>query len=222
VEDKGLDALAIQCWTSMQANLGICACTTMSRLDDRGIPCACEADILGTLSMHALQLASSSSSCLADWNNLHNEDPELVNCWHCGVFPMSWAKVPPKMGCQEIIAGTTGRDNAMGVTEFVMQDGPVTLCRATQGDGKMKVVLAEGCVEANVANTFGGYGWVRIPQLSDLYRNVLLRHFPHHVAMNRSQVGNVLWEAFGNYLDFDVYTARNIGGQWTPVLPFAQ
>lgn len=221
VEDKGLDALAIQCWTSMQANLGICACTTMSRLDDRGIPCACEADILGTLSMHALQLASSSSSCLADWNNLHNEDPELVNCWHCGVFPMSWAKVPPKMGCQEIIAGTTGRDNAMGVTEFVMQDGPVTLCRATQGDGKMKVVLAEGCVEANVANTFGGYGWVRIPQLSDLYRNVLLRHFPHHVAMNRSQVGNVLWEAFGNYLDFDVYTARNIGGQWTPVLPFA-
>lgn len=220
VADKGLDALGIQCWTSMQANLGVSACTTMSRLDDKGIPCACEADILGTLSMHALQLASGGPSCLADWNNLHNDDPELVNCWHCGVFPMSWAKAPPVMGCQEIIAAATGRENAMGVMEFVMREGPVTLCRATQDDGRMKAVLAEGSVEANPAGTFGAYGWVRIPGLQDLYRNVLLRHFPHHVAMNRSQVGNVLWEAFGNYLGFDVYTAKSIGGQWTPVLPF--
>lgn len=117
VADKQLDGLGIQCWTSIQQNLGICSCTTMSRLDDRGIPSACEADMLGTLSMHALQLASGGPSCLADWNNVHNDDPELVNCWHCGVFPTSWAKNKPKMGCQEIIAGTTGRDNAMGVAD---------------------------------------------------------------------------------------------------------
>ncbi len=123
----------------------MCSCTTMSRFDDKGIPCACEADILGTLSMHALQLASGGPSCLADWNNLHNDDPELANCWHCGVFPTSWAKGKAQMGCQEIIAGTTGRDSAMGVVEFVMQDGPVTLCRATQDTaGDHKVVLAEG------------------------------------------------------------------------------
>ena len=220
-QDKNLDAMAVQCWTSLQANLGICSCTTMSRMNDRGVPCACESDILGTLSMHALQLAGNSASCLADWNNLHNDDPELVNCWHCGVFPMSWAKSRPRMGCQEIIAGTTGRDNAMGVVEFVMQDGPVTLCRATQDNaGRNKVVLAEGCVETTDAATFGGYGWVRIPRLDRLYRDVLLRHFPHHVAMNRTQVGNILWEAFGNYLGFDVYTADNATGQWTPKLPF--
>ncbi len=221
VADRKLDALAIQCWTSIQANLGICSCTTMSRFDDRGIPCACESDIMGTLSMHALQLASAGPSCLADWNNLHNEDPELVNCWHCGVFPVSWAKNKPKMGCQEIIAGTTGRDNAMGVVEFVMKDGPVTLCRATQDNtGTFKVMLAQGTVEPNKAKTFGSYGWVRIPGIGRLYKNVLLRHFPHHVAMNRSTVGNVLWEAFGNYLGFQVFTADNTAGLWTPDMPF--
>jgi len=222
VEDKHLNGLSIQCWTSIQFNLGMCSCSTMSRFDDRGIPCACEADIMGTLSMHALQLASGGPSCLADWNNLHNEDSELVNCWHCGVFPASWAKEgKAKLGYQKIIAGDVGPENAMGVVEFVMKDGPVTLCRATQDNaGAFKVVLAQGVVEPNKAETFGAYGWVRVPGLQKLYKNVLLRHFPHHVAMNRSTVGNVLWEAFGNYLGFQTYTATHTTGTWNPDLPF--
>jgi L-fucose isomerase-like protein len=221
VEDQRLDGLAVQCWTSIQQNLGMCSCSTMSRFDDRGIPSACESDIMGTLSMHALQLASGSPSCLADWNNLHNEDSELANLWHCGVFPLSWAKGNAKLACHEICAGTVGRENAMGTIEFVMQDGPVTLCRATHdNNGAFKVVLAHGAVEPNVATTFGAYGWVRIPGLQRLYRNVLLRHFPHHVAMSRSTVGNVLWEAFGNYLGFQTYTAANTAGCWNPDLPF--
>ena len=219
--DNQLDAMAVQCWTSIQENLGICSCTTMSRLDDAGVPCACEADVMGTLSMHALQLASGGPSCLADWNNLHNDDPELVNCWHCGVFPTSWAKNGAKMGCHGILAATVGSDNAMGVVEFVMKDGPVTLCRATQDNqGRCRAMLAEGVVEANEAKTFGSYGWVRLPGIQRLYRNVLLRHFPHHVAMNRSQVGNVLWEALGNYLGFEVFTADSTSGHWSPELPF--
>ncbi len=221
VADNKIDAMAVQCWTSIQENLGICSCTTMGRFDDRGIPCACEADVLGVLSMHALMLASGGPSCLADWNNLHNEDPELVNCWHCGVFPHSWAKTRPTMACHEILAGTVGRERAMGVVEFVMQDGPVTLCRATQDNaGRFKAMLAQGTVEPNEATTFGAYGWVRIPGIQQLYRNVLLRHFPHHVAMNRSTVGNVLWEALGNYLGFQLFTADRTCGTWTPDLPF--
>lgn len=222
IEAEHLDAVAVQCWTSIQENMGLSACTVMSRLDDAGISAACEADVLGALSMHALQLAGGGPSCLADWNNLHNEDPELVNCWHCGVFPMSWAQGKPRMGCHEIVGDATGRDNAMGVAEFVMQNGPVTLCRATHdADGRPKAVLAQGAVEPNAAETFGSYGWVRLPQLAALYREVLLRHFPHHVAMTRSHVGNVLWEALGNYLGFELYTPdRRAGGSWTPSLPF--
>ena len=39
--------------------------------------------------------------------------------------------------------------------------------------------------------------------------------------MDRSHVGNVLWEAFGNYLGFQTFTAANTTGLWSPDLPFA-
>jgi len=48
-----------------------------------------------------------------------------------------------------------------------------------------------------------------------------VRHFPHHVGMNRAHVGNVLWEALGNYLGFQTYTAASTSGCWSPDLPFA-
>jgi L-fucose isomerase-like protein len=219
-----IDALGIQCWTSIQANFGVCSCTAMSRLGDEGVPCACEADILGTLSMHACQLASGSPAALADWNNQHNEDDELVNLWHCGVFPKSFAKAQPKLGVQEIIAqsGAAKYEDSEGTVEFVAKPSPLTLCRVTQDpDGAWKAVVAEGKIEDNPAETFGAYGWCRIPYLQRLYRDVLLRHFPHHVAITQTHVGNALWEALGNYLGMQVYWGRqHTAGLYTPRLPF--
>jgi L-fucose isomerase-like protein len=224
VKQNQLDGLAIQCWTSIQENLGICSCGTMGRLGDDGIPCACESDILGTLSMFALAKASGGPATLADWNNLHNDDDELVNIWHCGVFPPSFAKSKPKMGVQEIIAGAVGAEKAMGVVEFVCKPGPVTLCRCTQGnDGSPRVFLAEGAFEDNPATTFGAYGWCRIPGIEYLYRDILCRYFPHHVGVTMDHVGDVLHEAFGNYLGMDVYIDnQSVPGAWQPGLPFAE
>lgn len=223
-EENGLDAMAVQCWTSIQANYGVCSCTTMSRLGEEGVPCACEVDVLGTLSMHAAMLAAGSPAGLADWNNLHNEDDELANVWHCGVLPRSFAKGRPKLGVQEIIAssGAARYEDSEGTVEFVIKPSPLTLCRVTQdADGAWKAVFAEGRIEDNPAETFGAYGWCRIPNLQRLYRDVLLRHFPHHVAITQSHVGNVLWEAFGNYLGMDVYhSAQETPGLYTSRLPF--
>ena len=219
-----IDAFAIQCWTSIQANFGVCSCTTMSRFGDEGMPSACEAGIMGTLSMHAAMLASDSPAGLADWNNLHNEDDELVNVWHCGVFPAAFAKTPVAMGVQEIIAssGAATYEDSQGTVEFVAKENPLTLCRVTQDlDDGLKAVIAQGRIEDNAASTFGSYGWCRIPQLQRLYRDVLLRHFPHHVAITQGHVGNVLWEALGNYLGVGMHHAtQDVPGLYTPVLPF--
>jgi len=223
-EENGIDAFGIQCWTSIQANYGVCSCATMSRLGDEGVPCACESDIMGTLSMHAAMLASGNAAGLADWNNLHNEDDELANIWHCGVFPASFAKTPPKLGVQEIIAssGAAKYEDSQGTVEFVAKPSPLTLFRVTQDpDCGWHAVVAEGAFEDNPAVTFGAYGWCRIPNLQRLYREVLLRQFPHHVAMTQSHIGNVLWEAFGNYLGMNVYYgAQETPGLYTTHLPF--
>jgi L-fucose isomerase-like protein len=222
VQEKKLDALAVQCWISLQNNFGICACSTLGRLGDAGIPCACEADVLGALSMHALSLASGRPSALADWNNLHNEDDEMVNIWHCGVFPASFAKARPKMGYSEIIAGTVGQDNSWGLYEFVVKDGPLTLLRITQDpDGGWKAVLVRAVVEPTNAKTFGAYGWARIKGLQKLYRDILARHFPHHVAMTGGEVQEIVWEALGNYFGFEMYAVeQSVPGVWIPNSPF--
>lgn len=221
---QGLDALAVQCWTSLQQNYGVCSCAAMSRLGDEGLPCACEADILGALSMHACLLASGTPAGLADWNNLHHTDPDLANIWHCGVFPASFARSQPKIDQHEIMVASGGvpRDRAIGVVELVAQAGPLTLCRVTQGtDGTWKAMVTHGRFEDQTAETFGGYGWCRIDHLQRLYRDVLLRHFPHHVAITRSHVGNVLWEALGNYLGMQMFHAtQDAPGLYTPKLPF--
>ena len=223
-EANRIDAFGIQCWTSIQANYGVCSCTTMSRFGEEGVPAACEADILGTLSMHSLLLASGTPAALADWNNLHNDDPELVNVWHCGVFPASFAKSKPKIGVQEIIAGSGAAkyEDSIGTVEFVAKASPLTLARVTQDpDGSWKAMLAEGAIEDNEAVTFGAYGWCRIKQLDRLYREVLLNHFPHHVAITQGHVANVLWEAYGNYLGLNVYhVSQPTPGLYTSHLPF--
>jgi len=223
-QSNAIDAMAVQCWSALQAHYGVCSCAAMGRLGEEGIPCACESDVLGALSMHAAILASGSPAALADWNNRHSEDDELVNLWHCGVFPVSLAETPPKYGVHKILAtsGAAKPEDAEGTVEFVMRPGPLTLCRVTQdGAGAWKAVVAAGRVESNPAVTFGAYGWCRLPNLQRLYRDVLLRHFPHHVALTASHVGNALWEALGNYLGMSVFhAAQETPGLYSPRVPF--
>ena len=147
-----------------------------------------------------------------------------MNVWHCGVFPASFAKARPRLAIQEIMVASGGarEEDAQGTVELQVKPSPMTLCRVTQdADGAWKAMLAEGRIEDNPAETFGGYGWCRVPNLQRLYRDVLLRHFPHHVALTQAQVGNVLWEALGNYLGMEVYHAvQEVPGLYTPRLPF--
>ena len=55
-ESLGLQATAIQCWSSMQKNFGVNVCTIMSMMSEQMMPSACEVDIAGVISMYALQL----------------------------------------------------------------------------------------------------------------------------------------------------------------------
>jgi len=206
--EQELDALAVQCWTSLQHNYGVCACTTMSRLTDLGLPAACEADIPGALSMHALQLASGHAAALADWNNRHNGDQNLVNLWHCGVFPKSLGQSRPKLETHPILrdSGAVPAEKAGGIVEILLAEMPVTLARVTHdANGNWKVLVAQGRIENNAAATGGSYGWCRIEDLSSLYRDILLRHFPHHVALTRGSVGSALEEAFERYFGLSVF-----------------
>jgi L-fucose isomerase-like protein len=77
-----IDATAIQCWTSIQKNYGVNACTLMSMMSERLLPSACEVDVTGVLAMYALQLASAKPSALVDWNNNYGFDSSKCVLFH--------------------------------------------------------------------------------------------------------------------------------------------
>lgn len=202
-----LDATAIQCWTSMEEHFGVVPCTVMSMMSEGLFSSACETDVAGTVSMHALALASQSPSFLLDWNNNYGDDPDKCVCFHCSNLPKSAFGNDTRMDYQEIIAGSVGKENTFGTLYGRIQPGPFTYCRASTVDveGRIAAYVGEGEFTADPLETFGGFGVARIPNLQGLLTHICNNGFEHHVAGNRSQVARALDEAFGVYLDWDVY-----------------
>jgi L-fucose isomerase-like protein len=220
-QQAGLDAVAVQCWSSLQQNWGTCACTPLARLTNSGLLAACEADVLGAASMHALTLASGTPSGLADWNNLHNEDDELVNIWHCSAFAPCFAGDRPRIGVNPILGETYGFEKVAGTLCFHMKEQDLTLFRLSHDPGEgYAVAVCHGRVEANRADTFGALGWTRIKGLLPFYRDVVVRHFPHHIGFTEGLLGDALWEAFGNYLGTRAFAPLEPPtGHWLPDAP---
>ena len=105
---NAIDAVAIQCWDSLEQNYGCAACVTMSMLGEKLIPAACEVDIAGAVSMYALTLASQHQSALLDWNNNFAEDRNKCVCTHCGNFPKSFIMNDIELGTLGVLGRTLG------------------------------------------------------------------------------------------------------------------
>src|SRR5438046_5549863 len=116
---------AVQCWTSMEENLGVVPCTIMSMMSDNLLSSACETDVCGTLSMHMLQLASGTPSALLDWNNNYGADPNKAVCFHCSNLPKHFFR-EVRMDFQEIIAGTVGKANTFGTAVGKVKSGAMS------------------------------------------------------------------------------------------------
>ena len=206
IEEQELSATAVQCWTAMEEFFGVVPCTVMSMLSDRLLPSACEVDITGAVGMLAMRLASGKASALLDWNNNYGDDPDECVIFHCSNLPKSvFASVD--MDYQEIIAGTVGKANTYGTCVGPIKTGPFTFTRVSTNDleGCVQAYLGEGEIVDSPLKTFGGRGVARIQNLQTLLQFICENGFEHHVAMNRSQVANGVYEALDKYLGWDVY-----------------
>jgi L-fucose isomerase-like protein len=196
---------AVQCWTSIEENLGVVPCTIMSMMSDSLLSSACEVDICGTLGMHALRLASQTPSALLDWNNNYGSDPNKAVCFHCSNLPKHFFR-SVKMDYQEIIAGTVGKENTYGTCVGLIKPGPMSFARFSTDDtrGRMRGYVGQGRFTDDPLTTFGGAGVVEIPHLQKLLRYICENGFEHHVAANLSSVASAVHEASTRYLGWDV------------------
>src|SRR6516162_2740828 len=197
---------AVQCWTSLEENLGIVPCTIMSMMSDNLLSSACETDVCGTLSMHMLQLASGTPSALLDWNNNYGADPDKAVCFHCSNLPKHFFR-DVRMDFQEIIAGTVGKENTFGTCVGLIKPEPMSFARFSTDDtaGKMRGYVGQGKFTDDPLNTFGGAGVVYIAQMQKLLRYICENGFEHHVAANLSSVGAAVHEAATRYLGWEMY-----------------
>jgi L-fucose isomerase-like protein len=206
MNDLGLTATAIQCWSSMQKNYGVNVCTIMSMMSQQMLPSACEVDIAGVVSMYALQLASERPSALVDWNNNYGSDSDKCVFFHCG----NWAKdfLPDiRIGTAPILGTVLGEANTVGALAGRTPAGPLTYGRISTDDqcGLIRAYVGNGEFTDDPLDTFGTKAVVRVPQLQILMQHICKNGFEHHAAMNGSHCASSVAEALGNYLGWDVY-----------------
>src|SRR5438094_6652694 len=165
MKNSNVQISAVQCWTSLEENLGVVPGTVMSMMSDSLLSSACEVDVCGVLAMHALQLASETPSALLDWNNNYGSDPNKAVCFHCSNLPKHFFQ-SVKMDFQEIIAGTVGKENTFGTCVGRVKAGPMSFARFSTDDlnGKIRGYVGEGEFTNDSLETFGGAGVVKIPQ----------------------------------------------------------
>jgi L-fucose isomerase-like protein len=201
-----LQVSAVQCWTSIEENLGVVPCTVMSMMSNQLMSSACEVDICGVLAMHVLRLASGTPSALLDWNNNYGADPDKAVCFHCSNLPKHFF-ADVKMDFQEIIAGTVGKENTFGTCVGRVRPSPMTFARFSTDDnaGVIRGYAGEGRFTDDPLNTFGGAGVVHIPRLQELLHYICAHGFEHHVAANMSTMASSVQEAATRYLGWEMH-----------------
>jgi L-fucose isomerase-like protein len=207
MDEYDIDTTAIQCWSSIQQNYGVNACTIMSMMSDKLMPSACEVDVVGAASMYALQLASGTPSALVDWNNNYNGEPNKCLYFHCG----NWAKSLVsgiEIVSAEVLGTILGSENTWGAVNGCAEAGLVTFARIDTDDrhGRIRAYVGEGVFTNDpLSETSGTWAVVEVSGLQKLLRYICKNGFAHHCAMNASHVAGILAEAFETYLEWDVY-----------------
>lgn len=201
------DALAIQCWDSLQYNYGCAACLSMSMLGEAGIPAACEMDVTGAVTMLAMSLATGIPAGYLDWNNGFAFDRDKCVCLHCSNFPKSFMGETPEIGSLDVLGTTIDKELCFGANKGRVQPGAFTFAKVSTDDiqGKIRFYIGEGEFTDDEIYTPGGYAMCKVPQLQKLMDYLVKNGFEHHVCMGRTGVAEVLNEALGNYLDWEGY-----------------
>ena len=208
IEENDIQTSAIQCWESIEKNYGCAACVTMSMMGEKLMPSACEVDVAGAISMYALALAARTPSALLDWNNNFGKDRNKVVCTHCSNYPKSFFDNEIEIGSLDILGTVLGQEDTFGAVKGKVAPEDMTYFRISTDDrrGVIKSYLGEGRITDDPYKMDGGIAVCEIPDLQVLMNFIVKEGFEHHVGMVRGHVSEILDEAIGNYMGWDIYT----------------
>lgn len=190
----GCNAGTIQCWTELQAEIGILPYASEALLQTEGRPVTCEVDINGAISELLAESATlgEEKALFADVNCRHpeNENGELLQ--HLGTFAFQTAKDRPVLPPSHFVFDYPGS------AAFGVKDGTYTLVRfdGDHGDYSMLVGNAKTCEGPYEQGT---YAWFEFKDLNRFEAKYVYGPYIHHMAGVRADVVPILAEA-GKYL----------------------
>jgi L-fucose isomerase-like protein len=190
-EDDGLDALAVQDFTSLVDAMGT-YCFFANSLVSSRLPVSCESDIHGAVSNLLLHRAGQRAGpvFLSDITVRHPEDDNAVLLWHAGApveFMAPGARV--RLGPHWILPSPLA-----GMTHFPLRDGEITVARFDGRTGEYSLALGEG-VSCPGPATQNNWVWMRVDDWPRWERLLVEGPFIHHCAMGYGRHAAALHEA---------------------------
>jgi L-fucose isomerase-like protein len=178
-----LSAVAVRCWPEFPTELGVCPCSSLSRLADADIPTVCERDVYGATTMLLLEALGSGTTYLVDTVDLDAER-NVVRLWHCGSAATRLAADPgnatQSVHCNRKI-GVAG--------DFPLRTGPVVLARLTEDPDPasatgLRLLLAAGESLPGPNRFQGNTADVRLDADAEEFIHWLVAGgFPHHTVL---------------------------------------
>jgi L-fucose isomerase-like protein len=197
-ERENFAGVAVRCWPEFFTEYGCAACGAIALMNEDGRPGGCEADVFGVISSLVLQSASGQRAFNTD---LVDVDPasDTVVFWHCGQAPI-------EMADPDVAPRATIHSNRKLplLSEFPLKPGRITLCRITQGEGKLRMMLAGGEMQKAPLAFSGTSGVARLDVPADTFRaRLLAAGMEHHSSLAYGEHRPVL-RRVAEYLDLEL------------------
>jgi L-fucose isomerase-like protein len=194
-----LAAVAVRCWPEFPVRMGVCPCSSLSRLADEGTPTVCERDVYGAVTMLLLEALGAGTTYLVDTVDL-DAGANLVRLWHCGSAATSLA-ADPGAATQSVHC-----NRRIGVAgDFPLRTGPVVMARLTENSGGGLRLLVTAGESLPAENRFqGNTADVRLEADAGAFVHGLVTGgFPHHTVLAWTDVRPAL-RAAADLLDIPV------------------
>jgi L-fucose isomerase-like protein len=206
VEEFGLGAMALRCWTELQQKYGVSPCLVTGDLAEFGIPVACEVDVANAAAMYALGAASGEPTTILDWNNNYGDDLNKCILFHCGNVPERLMVKKGIIADHAILANSIGIGKGFGCNQGRIKPMEFTYASMTTVEGKLDFYIGKArMTEDPIPNDF--FGCAGVAQFADLQRVLRWigeRGHRHHVSITPGDHVEALREAFATYLGYSV------------------
>ena len=190
--EKKYNGLAVRCWPEMFTEFGCAACGPMAMMNEEMIPCACEADVYGTISTLMLQGLNDAPAFMTDMVDFNPKNNSAV-FWHCGLAPLSMADI------EGPIRATIHSNRKLPLlNEFSLKPGRITIARLSQSKNVIRLVIGSGEMIRAPMSFSGTSGVVRFDRpIEEVLETIIMEGLEHHVSMTYGDCSDSLKKLAG-------------------------